>query len=1026
MLISVAENETELACSKRFYPVAYYRIPQNKDRILIDCPQFVIQTDYYVIAAMRVYLLVILLWAMLWPAGQAQEFKVTYTHIGVEEGLAGSGVYCAFQDSDGYIWFGTETGVSRYNGKRFENFSTSDGLADNEVFKIIQDKGGRIWFSAFNGQLSYFLEGKFYNATNDPFLSKLKVNSHFVDLLTDDTGTLWISTIQDGIITIEPSGEPFYYSEILSKRGMAFMLRTDGASVSAFHSIFGELHLSQDMSVPEALPKTKETDQLLFGLTDKYLHQRKSQLIKDSGLFRRYSQTLLKRIQSWTSDITKVHNYGGETWYCTYSGAYMIKEGSEATPFSLFNDFMVTHVLKDREGNYWFTTLGNGVFYVSSLESQSVRNEQSGVLEGVSALMKGSKGKVFFAGNGGIHGTMSHGKIDVSQMTTPINRSMVKNIETGYKENQFLLSSDNALIEVVDGRVTRSTALLAKSIRKWTEELYAIGTNQRLLLLDKNQLDRLLDLSQEEFDDSDLEKLPSSFTHYLSPLNHWIIDIEPFGEGLLLGTLGGVFYFSPDYEIQPVEGPAMLQKRINDIAILDEKGSFAVATHGYGIIIKTDSGWTSVTEKEGLRSAIVRKIWYNHPDTLWVATHMGVDRIIRGTELQIKSMTQSDGLLSEDVYDVLVSEDQLVAATDAGLSLVDLMEWEQPGTAPLIHLKQLSVDGLERSEDTLRIAFNNREIRIDYDGIHFASKDRLSYQYRMLGLDNTWQTTNNDEITFGRLLPGAYTFEVQAINSNGVLSNEVARQTLIVERPFWWQLWFLVLAPLSLLITIIWITIYLVRRSKMKTQRALETRLHISETERRLLKAQVKPHFTYNILNSIQNMILKEETEKAYEFMGEFAALMRRDLDAYDQNSISLEEELELLESYLKLEKLRFLENEWEYEIVLDEGLSSDQIQVPPMFLQPFVENTIKHGFSQVDYPGKILIRGFRDEKHLNFEVVDNGIGLGVNSKATYASKGIAIVRKRLQLVNRLNQVSINDREDGQGVRVSIQMALST
>lgn len=973
---------------------------------------------------MRVCLLTVLLWAVLLPSGRAQELKVTYTHIGVEEGLAGAGVYCAFQDREGYIWFGTETGVSRYNGKRFENFSTSDGLADNEVFKIIQDKRGRIWFSAFNGQLSYFLEGKFYNATNDPFLSSVRVNSHFVDLITDDSGALWISTIQDGIITIKPTGEPFYYAGILPKTGMAFMLRTSGGSVWAFHTVFGELRLSEDMAVPETLPSTKESDQLLFGLIGKYLRYRKSQLIKDSGLFKRYSQTLLKQGRFWNSDITKVHNYNGETWYCTYSGAYMIKEGNRAMLSSFFNDFMVTHVLKDREGNYWFTTLGNGVFYVSSLESQSVRNEQSGVLEGVSALMKGSAGEILFAGNGGTYGTMSNGEIQISQMTVPVNRSMVKNIETGYKKNQLLLSSDNALIEVVDGKVTRTAPLLTKSIRKWTSDLYAIGTSQHLLLLDENQLDKILDLSQQEFDDSDLEKVPSSFTHYLSSWKHWITDIEPFGEGLMLGTLAGVFYFSPDYEIQPAEGHAILQKRINDIAVLDEKGSFAVATHGYGIIIKTDSGWTSVTERDGLRSAIVRKIWYNHPDTLWVATHMGVDRIIRGSELQIKSVTQSDGLLSEDVYDVLVSEDQLIAATDAGLSRVDLPAWEKAGTAPLIHLKQLSVDGLESVEDTLRIAFDNREIRIDYDGIHFASMDRLSYQYRMLGLDDTWQTTDNDEITFGRLLPGAYTFEVQAINSNGVLSSEVARQTLIVERPFWWQLWFLILAPLSLLVIIIWITTYLVRRSKMKTQRALETRLRISETERRLLKAQVKPHFTYNILNSIQNMILKEETDKAYEFMGEFAALMRKDLDAYDQNSISLEEELELLESYLRLEKLRFRENEWEYEIVLDESLSSDQVQVPPMFLQPFVENTIKHGFAQVDYPGKILIRGYADEKHLNFEVLDNGKGLGSNPKTTYASKGIAIVRKRLQLVNKLNQVIINDREDGHGVRVSIQMAL--
>lgn len=988
----------------------------------MDCPQFVIQPDSCVIAYMRVCLLMILLWVMLCPMAQAQEFKVTYTQIGVEEGLAGAAVYCAFQDRDGYIWFGTETGVSRYNGKRFENFSTSDGMADNEIFKIVQDGQGRIWFSAFNGQLSYYLKGKFYNATNDPALANVNVTSHFNDLLVDDAGTIWLSTILDGVISIGLSGEVIYYTDALS--GMALMLRTNGKSVWALYAAYGYLQLSDDMPVPERLPDSEETNCLLSGLMDEHLLLKKAQLIRTSSLFENWARQLVREGDFWTSDITKIHTYGKETWFCTYSGAYRMDQENRDEFSNFFDDFSVTHVLKDREDNYWFTTLGNGIFYVSSLASQSVRNEQSEFLAGITALKEGKGGRVSFSGNGGTFGTISNGRIETTQMKVPVNRSMVKDIEVGYKEDQFILGSDNALIEVLHGEITRSAPLLAKSVLKWKDDLYAIGTNHRLLILDKHQLDRVLNMSEQQIYDSDLEKQPSAFTRYVSTDYHWITDIESFGEGLILGTLVGVYYFTPDYQFQALTGHQLLQKRINDIAILNGDGDFAVATHGYGILIKKDSNWRTVTEKDGLRSAISRKIWFSHPDTLWVASNAGIDRVIVGEEIQVKHVAQSDGLLSEDVHDILVSGNQLVAATSAGISLVDLPKWEEGKTAPLINLKSVLVDGVISSEDSIRVGFDNREISIDYDGIHFASMDRLSYRYRMLGLDATWQTTRNDEITFGRLLPGTYTFEVQAINANGAFSKDVARRTLIIARPFWWQLWFIILAPLVVIVLIVLLTRYYVQKSRMKTQRELEVKLQISETERRLLKAQVKPHFTYNILNSIQNMILKEETDKAYEFMGEFAALMRKDLDAYDQNSISLKEELELLESYLRLEKLRFQDNEWEYEIVLDEGISSELVQVPPMFLQPFVENTIKHGFAEVDYPGKILIRGYADEKHLNFEVVDNGIGLKSNTKTTYASKGIAIVRKRLQLINDLNEVIINDREDGQGVRVSIQMTL--
>ncbi|GAB5526929.1 MAG: hypothetical protein Roseis2KO_48010 [Roseivirga sp.] len=973
---------------------------------------------------MRVYLLILLALALLWPMSKAQEFQVTYSHIGVKDGLAGATVYCAFQDRDGYIWFGTETGVSRYDGKGFENFTTSEGLADNEVFKIVQDRLGRIWFSAFNGQLSYFFEGQFYNASNTAWLAEVEVNSYFVDLLLDSSGILWLSTVVDGVISIKTSGEVHYYKENLAKGGGTILLRQKGDSVRAIHVLYGDIALYEDMEEPELLPQSAESGQLLADKLSEFLMLKESQLVTGSGIFKRFAQMQTDNYASIGSEVTKTHGYGNELWFCTYAGAYRIDRNNKHRLTGYFKDQIVTHVLKDREGSYWFTTMGNGIFYVSSLMSRSLRNEQSPVLTGVTALMKAGDDELLFAGNHGTFGMMLGGQVSLDQMKSHVNRSMIKEIEKGYQPDQYLLSSDNALIEVVNGRVNRTTILLAKSILKWKDDLYAIGTNNRLLIVNHQQLDVILTMSEETFDESDLDNKPTEYSEYLSDGHHWITDIEAYEEGLLLGTLNGVLFLNADFKMSRLEGQEIEGKRINDIVVLEDGKSLAIATHGHGVLVKKGNEWRLVSEQEGLRSGISRRVWAGGTDTLWIASNRGVDQVVLRDPVEVKSITQSDGLMSEDVYDVLVSGDQLVAATSAGLSLVDLPRWRLEKEAPLINLKRVLVDGQRTVGDTLRIDFDNKEIRIGYDGIHFASMERLSYRYRMLGLDKAWQHTSNDEITFGRLLPGRYTFEVQAINLDGTLSDAVARQTLIVERPFWWQLWFLILAPLLLLTAIVWLTIFLVRRSKMKTQRALETRLRISETERRLLKAQVKPHFTYNILNSIQNMILKEETEKAYEFMGEFAALMRKDLDAYDQNSISLEEEIELLESYLRLEKLRFQEHEWTYEIVLEDNIRTAEVQVPPMFLQPFVENTIKHGFAQVDYPGKILIRGYAVENRLNFEVIDNGTGLIDKARDSYTSKGIAIVRKRLQLINDLNQVIVNDREDGHGVRVSIQMTL--
>ncbi len=124
----------------------------------------------------------------------AQNFELTSVHLTVQNGLAGDNVYCAMQDDKGYIWFGTETGVSRYNGRTFENFYMSDGLGDNEIFRIDQDSQGRIWFSAFNGKLSFYKDGRFYNDTNSELIRKVSLKRHFMDLFEDAQKNIWLST----------------------------------------------------------------------------------------------------------------------------------------------------------------------------------------------------------------------------------------------------------------------------------------------------------------------------------------------------------------------------------------------------------------------------------------------------------------------------------------------------------------------------------------------------------------------------------------------------------------------------------------------------------------------------------------------------------------------------------------------------------------------------------------------------------------------------------------------------------------
>ncbi|RYY09266.1 MAG: diguanylate cyclase, partial [Chitinophagaceae bacterium] len=116
-------------------------------------------------------------------------------HFTTKNGLPGNNCYFLMQDRKGFIWIGTDAGISRYDGRVFENFTVDDGLPDNQILQIKEDRKGRIWFLALNGQMSYYFNGQIYNATNDPLLKKLNFNNAvIVSLLEDSKGRLWLGT----------------------------------------------------------------------------------------------------------------------------------------------------------------------------------------------------------------------------------------------------------------------------------------------------------------------------------------------------------------------------------------------------------------------------------------------------------------------------------------------------------------------------------------------------------------------------------------------------------------------------------------------------------------------------------------------------------------------------------------------------------------------------------------------------------------------------------------------------------------
>lgn len=174
-----------------------------------------------------------------------------------------------------------------------------------------------------------------------------------------------------------------------------------------------------------------------------------------------------------------------------------------------------------------------------------------------------------------------------------------------------------------------------------------------------------------------------------------------------------------------------------------------------------------------------------------------------------------------------------------------------------------------------------------------------------------------------------------------------------------------------------------------------------NELEQKLLRSQMNPHFIFNALAAIQNFMLKNDPKKAAGYLGSFSALSRSVLTNSAKETVSLEEEIKMLKDYIELEKLR-MQDCFDYQIIYDENEELDFIKIPPMMIQPFVENAIKHGLASIKSGGLLKLTIVCHENHITAEVTDNGVGIGnaqPESGKKHKSMAMSIFEKRRNLL---------------------------
>lgn len=312
--------------------------------------------------------------------------------------------------------------------------------------------------------------------------------------------------------------------------------------------------------------------------------------------------------------------------------------------------------------------------------------------------------------------------------------------------------------------------------------------------------------------------------------------------------------------------------------------------------------------------------------------------------------------------------------------------------------------------------------------------DKVQYRFLLEGINDTWMESGHTRsVQYTNLRPGRYTFRYQAsLDGTHWIEGKTA-PSIRIARPFW-QHPFFIAGLILVIFGVIGLFIHLrIRHIRHEAKLKMEYNQRLAENEMKALRAQMNPHFMFNSLNSIKHYILKENKKDASRYLTKFSQLMRAILSNSEQRLVSLEDELQALNLYLEIEEMRF-NQEFQYAIVVDPGIDKSRIFIPPLLIQPFVENAIWHGLLPKASKRRLDISITGVNGMLEISILDNGIGrkaAGLRNEARNGhekSMGMKLTSDRIALIKNMLHISANilieDLEDstgqGTGTRVTI------
>ena len=913
-------------------------------------------------------------------------------HIIIDKtlGLPSNSVYDIFQDSKGFMWFATGKGLCRYDGTNFKIFA-SDFQTSKSGSCIQEDSYGRIWYINFDGFL-YYVEKNTLKALDQK----------------TSIGYFRFGIIKNELFLIETNSVLVYDLKTLKLKLKYNLLNKNNSfcygTNNKFYVITDCLYefINGKNVKKYQLPNNFNADfnaPILNSWNGKLVINSKSNsnyYIFEDGTFTK------NKLNNSIEFIQNTAVTDNSLWICTPNGVYK-NEFNSSEIKTYFADQNVSFVYKDKQQNYWISTLNNGVLFIENFSNNyiNLKPRPMSLALGKNEIFIGSEKDLIYKLN---YKDFQIQKIHETESNHSISQIFADTISDKLFFNSFKFNVLNKKNEI-----TNEFSIAIKDIKRVDNKYFSFAASSvsGIFCVDKN-----LKSSWDFIFDKNKTPVFKGFNQsfLLKNCNGKSTEFNSENNTIYYATNNGLFAVTNDGKSKEIKYKnetlyfAQIQKYKNEIIGLSTSEKlYAITVNSlvYPFQLPTNIA------NENFNKFFIRENY------CYLFSTNGIFEYDFKTKKAQKVMSLNKDI---EATNVILKNNNLLFATSKGIVIKNRAEIGHYPKPKLI-INEIQINGKRTENKYLNdLKPSENDVAINFSILSFIPNESFSVSYKINNSEWKILEQKTEILKLSSLSSGNYVV-LMAVNYN---NQKISLQEVNfkINKPFWLSSLFIIVTIITILSLFYWFYKFQIRKIEKQNQlvldkNELENNLNLSTLK--AIKSQMNPHFFYNALNTIQSYILANDKKQAVNYLSKFSSLTRNILEMTEKEFISISEEINTMSLYLDIEKARF-DEDFEYSIIVDDITDLEHQKIPSMLLQPYIENAVKHGLLHKSGLKKLTVSFSKIQERIKIEIDDNGIGrqksAALNSikNKNHNSFATNAMQNRIDLLNKnkTNKITIH------------------